>query len=126
MGNRFLELLETTRRSRSTCSTPAGSVARTTTSGPRRSRSPTRRRCSRASSTGRSSGRRTRTSATYVAKQIPGFDDPELLQPRRLYEQQGRQWRSTRRSSSRLKTERAEYLAGFEHLAPVIAKSAGV
>jgi phosphoenolpyruvate carboxykinase (ATP) len=61
----------------------------------------------------------------YVAKHIPGFDDTGLLQPRRLYEQQGRV-EEYEAIVERLKTERAEYLAGFEHLAPVIAKSAGV
>ena len=35
-----------------------------------------------------------------VAADVPGIDDPELLQPRRLYERQGRIGRVRRRSSS--------------------------
>ena len=51
-----------------------------------------------------------------VASMIPGFDDPELLQPRRLYERQGRldEYRSV---VDRLTAERREYLASFAGLA---------
>lgn len=50
-----------------------------------------------------------------IAGSVPGLDDPELLQPRRLYERQGRldEYESI---VARLKRERAEYLAGFPTL----------
>jgi phosphoenolpyruvate carboxykinase (ATP) len=50
-----------------------------------------------------------------VASELPGIDDVELLQPRRLYERQGRA-DEYRRHVERLKAERAEYLAGFPGL----------
>ncbi|MCC5949648.1 MAG: phosphoenolpyruvate carboxykinase [Nitriliruptoraceae bacterium] len=52
-----------------------------------------------------------------VADDIPGFDDPELLQPRRLYERQGR-LDEYQRLVDRLAEERAAYLAGYEGLDP--------
>ena len=54
-----------------------------------------------------------------VAKSIPGVD-PELLQPRKLYEREDRtdEYQSL---VSNLKAERADYLAGFPALDPRIA-----
>jgi phosphoenolpyruvate carboxykinase (ATP) len=59
-----------------------------------------------------------------VAASIPGFDDPELLQPRALYERQGRTEEYCG-IVERLKRERADYLAGFEGLDPRVAEGAG-
>jgi phosphoenolpyruvate carboxykinase (ATP) len=59
-----------------------------------------------------------------VAASIPGFDDPELLQPRALYERQGRTDEYCG-IVERLKRERADYLAGFEGLDPRVAEGAG-
>jgi phosphoenolpyruvate carboxykinase (ATP) len=59
-----------------------------------------------------------------VAESVPGIDDPELLQPRRLYERQGR----TREYSAlveRLKAERVEFLKGFPALEEEIIKAVG-
>lgn len=52
-----------------------------------------------------------------VASSVPGIEDPELLQPRRLYQRQGR---SDEYGAivERLRRERAEYLAGFPGLDP--------
>ena len=56
-----------------------------------------------------------------VAESIPGFEgDEDLLQPRRLYESQGR-GDEYERIVARLKAERAEYLAGFPSLDPRVA-----
>jgi hypothetical protein len=52
-----------------------------------------------------------------VAASIPGFDDDELLQPRKLYERQGR-GDEYQRIVDQLATERAAYLDGFEGLDP--------
>jgi phosphoenolpyruvate carboxykinase (ATP) len=57
-----------------------------------------------------------------VATEVPGIDDPELLQPRRLYERQGR-GDEYRRHVERLKAERAEYLAEFPGLDEAIVKA---
>ena len=59
-----------------------------------------------------------------VATSVPGIDDEEILQPRKLYERQGRtdehdKW------VERLKRERREYLASFEGLDEAIVKSIG-
>jgi|FLYL01.1.fsa_nt_gi phosphoenolpyruvate carboxykinase (ATP) len=56
-----------------------------------------------------------------VAEEVAGIDDVEILQPRRLYERQGRlheyqEW------VARLHRERAEYLARFSGLDPRVAK----
>jgi len=59
-----------------------------------------------------------------VATSVPGVDDEELLQPRRLYERQGRTEDYTR-IVERLKSERAEFLARFPGLAEEIVKSVG-
>ena len=52
-----------------------------------------------------------------VATLVPGVEDLELLQPRRLYERQGRvdEYQGV---VDRLQTERAEYLQGYEALDP--------
>jgi phosphoenolpyruvate carboxykinase (ATP) len=50
-----------------------------------------------------------------VASVVPGIDDPELLQPRLLYERTGRA-DEYRAWVERLKRERAEFLAGFPGL----------
>src|SRR5215216_6428190 len=57
-----------------------------------------------------------------VASEVPGIDDLELLQPRRLYERQGRS-DEYRRQVERLKAERAEYLAEFPGLDEAIVKA---
>ena len=54
-----------------------------------------------------------------VAAEIPGFEDLELLQPRRLYERQNRESEYDE-IIERLKTERREYLAGYSGLDPSI------
>jgi phosphoenolpyruvate carboxykinase (ATP) len=59
-----------------------------------------------------------------VAGSVPGVDDIELLQPRRLYERQGRlaEYEST---VARLKKERVEYLSGFDALDPEVLEGLG-
>ena len=59
-----------------------------------------------------------------IAQSVPGIDDAELLQPKRLYERQGRQDRY-RAMVERLKAERVEFLQGFPELAEEIIKTAG-
>jgi phosphoenolpyruvate carboxykinase (ATP) len=59
-----------------------------------------------------------------VAEAVPGVDDPELLQPRRLYERQGRTG-EYRDAVDRLKAERVEFLQGFEALEEEIIKAVG-
>jgi phosphoenolpyruvate carboxykinase (ATP) len=54
-----------------------------------------------------------------VATSVPGVDDPELLQPARLYARQGRKAEYDE-IVARLQKERAEYLAGYEKLDPAI------
>jgi phosphoenolpyruvate carboxykinase (ATP) len=58
-----------------------------------------------------------------VAEAIPGFDDPELLQPRRLYERQSR-LDEYDAIVERLHRERAEYLQGYEGLDPRVSGGA--
>jgi phosphoenolpyruvate carboxykinase (ATP) len=58
-----------------------------------------------------------------VAEDVPGFDDAELLQPRRLYERQGRM-SEYRGLVERLKTERVARLEEFPELSPEIVKAA--
>lgn len=60
-----------------------------------------------------------------VATSIPGFDDEELLQPRKLYERQGRE-DEYNEIVTRLKTDRAAYLAGYESLDPRVAAGEGI
>jgi phosphoenolpyruvate carboxykinase (ATP) len=50
-----------------------------------------------------------------VASSLPGIDDPEILQPRKLYERQGRM-DEYRALVEQLKTERRAYLATFPGL----------
>ncbi len=59
----------------------------------------------------------------YVAAEIDGVD-PEKLQPRKLYENQGRA-DEYEQIVAKLKADREEYLAKFEGLDPRVAKSAG-
>ena len=57
-----------------------------------------------------------------VAASLPGVDDTEILQPRRLYERQGR-LEEYNAMVTRLKSERREYLASFPGLDDSILKS---
>jgi phosphoenolpyruvate carboxykinase (ATP) len=59
-----------------------------------------------------------------VAEDVPGFDDVELLQPRRLYEREGRT-DEFRAIVERLKAERVSRLEEFPELTPEIVKAAG-
>jgi phosphoenolpyruvate carboxykinase (ATP) len=55
---------------------------------------------------------------------VPGLDDVELLQPRRLYERQGR-LQEYREIVDHLKAERVAHLEGFAELTPQIVKAVG-
>lgn len=59
-----------------------------------------------------------------VAASVPGVDDLELLQPRRMYARQDRveEYEST---TARLKKERVEYLSGYEALDPRVLEGLG-
>jgi phosphoenolpyruvate carboxykinase (ATP) len=57
-----------------------------------------------------------------IAAELPGFDDPELLQPRTLYEREGRAHEYDE-MVSRLTEERREYLRSFPGLDPSIVES---
>jgi phosphoenolpyruvate carboxykinase (ATP) len=57
-----------------------------------------------------------------VASSLPGIDDMDILQPRRLYERQGR-LDEYNAMVQRMKTERREYLASFRGLDEAILKS---
>jgi len=57
-----------------------------------------------------------------VAADVPGIDDPELLQPRRLYERQGRMAEYDA-FVQRLKQERAETLARYTDLSEEIVRA---
>jgi len=59
-----------------------------------------------------------------VAAAIPGVDDVELLQPRRLYERQGRE-DEYEALVAELTASRREYLSSFNDLDPRVAASAG-
>jgi phosphoenolpyruvate carboxykinase (ATP) len=59
-----------------------------------------------------------------VAAAVPEFDDPELLQPRKLYERQGR-LDEYRALVERLKAERVTRLQEFPELSEEIIKAAG-
>jgi len=59
-----------------------------------------------------------------VAASLPGVDDIEILQPRRLYARQGRR-NEYEAMVARLKKERREYLASFTGLDEAIVKSIG-
>ncbi|HSB39150.1 MAG TPA: phosphoenolpyruvate carboxykinase [Gaiellaceae bacterium] len=54
-----------------------------------------------------------------VASSVPGIDEPEILHPRALYEQQGRA-DDYRGLVERFKAERAEFLRGFSSLSDEI------
>jgi phosphoenolpyruvate carboxykinase (ATP) len=57
-----------------------------------------------------------------IATSLPGVDDTEILQPRRLYQRQGR-LAEYDQMVARLKRERREYLASFAGLDEAIVKS---
>jgi phosphoenolpyruvate carboxykinase (ATP) len=59
-----------------------------------------------------------------VAASVPGIDDDELLQPRKLYERQGRTEEYDAKVAQ-LKEERRRYLLGFPGLDESIVKSIG-
>ena len=59
-----------------------------------------------------------------IAEAVPDFDEVELLQPRRLYERQGR-LEEYRGIVDRLKAERIAHLEGFPELTPEIVKAVG-
>jgi phosphoenolpyruvate carboxykinase (ATP) len=59
-----------------------------------------------------------------VAASVPGLDDPQKLQPRRLYEAQGRT-EEYDGIVERLKTERVEHLQQFTQLSEEIIKAVG-
>jgi hypothetical protein len=59
-----------------------------------------------------------------VATSVPELDDPEKLQPRVLYERQGR-GDDYRAIVERLKTERVEHLQQFKQLSEEIIKAVG-
>jgi phosphoenolpyruvate carboxykinase (ATP) len=59
-----------------------------------------------------------------VAEAVPDLEDEELLQPRRLYERQGRM-QEYREIVDRLKAERIAHLEGFHELTPEIVKAVG-
>jgi phosphoenolpyruvate carboxykinase (ATP) len=60
----------------------------------------------------------------HLAEDVPGIDDMELLQPRRLYEREGRTG-EYEELVERFKSERVEFLQGFEALEEEIIKAAG-
>ena len=57
-----------------------------------------------------------------VALDVPGIDDPELLQPRRLYERQGRM-SEYQELVERLKQERVETLRRYTDLTEDIVRA---
>jgi phosphoenolpyruvate carboxykinase (ATP) len=59
-----------------------------------------------------------------VAAEVPGIDDEEILQPRRLYQRQGRLGEYEEKVG-RLTRERSEYLQAFSGLDEAIVKSIG-
>ena len=59
-----------------------------------------------------------------IAEAVPGIDDPELLQPHRLYERQGRQAEYAD-MVTRFKAERRAHLMGFPELSKEIVAAAG-
>jgi phosphoenolpyruvate carboxykinase (ATP) len=59
-----------------------------------------------------------------IAESVPGIDDEELLQPRRLYERQGR-LDEYARFVERFKAERLDFLKGFPALDEEIIKAVG-
>jgi phosphoenolpyruvate carboxykinase (ATP) len=59
-----------------------------------------------------------------VAESVPGIEDGEVLQPRRLYERQGRSQKYGQ-FVERFKAERVEFLQGFPELDEEIIKAVG-
>jgi phosphoenolpyruvate carboxykinase (ATP) len=59
-----------------------------------------------------------------IAESLPGVEDVELLQPRRMYERQGR-LDEYGAFVERFKSERVEFLEGFPGLEPEIIKAVG-
>ncbi|HEU5419718.1 MAG TPA: phosphoenolpyruvate carboxykinase [Streptosporangiaceae bacterium] len=59
-----------------------------------------------------------------IAASVPGIDDIEILQPRKLYKRQGR-LAEYEAMVTRIKQERREYLASFGSLDAAIVKSIG-
>jgi phosphoenolpyruvate carboxykinase (ATP) len=59
-----------------------------------------------------------------IATSVPGVDDAEIIQPRRLYERQGR-LDEYDKMVARMKRERREYLTSFAGLDEAIVKSIG-
>jgi phosphoenolpyruvate carboxykinase (ATP) len=59
-----------------------------------------------------------------IAASVPGIEDPELLQPKRLYDRQGRIEEYTA-LVDRLKSERVERLQEFPQLSEDIIKAVG-
>lgn len=59
-----------------------------------------------------------------VAARVPGVEDDELLQPRRLYERQNR-LEEYESMVARLKKERVEYLSGYAALDPAVLDGLG-
>ncbi|MGH2572563.1 MAG: phosphoenolpyruvate carboxykinase [Actinomycetota bacterium] len=57
-----------------------------------------------------------------IAEDVPGIDDPELLQPRRLYERQGRM-DEHQGFADRFKRERSEELAKYPELSEEIVRA---
>lgn len=55
----------------------------------------------------------------FVAASLPGFDDPDLLQPKKMYEAQGRADEYDA-LVAKLKAERVEYMTTFPGLDPSI------
>jgi phosphoenolpyruvate carboxykinase (ATP) len=58
----------------------------------------------------------------YIAADLPGFPDPEILQPRRLYERQGRM-AEYNTIVSQLTAERREFLRSFPGLDETIVNA---
>lgn len=59
-----------------------------------------------------------------VGVSVPGVEDGELLQPRRLYDRQGR-IEEYEAIVARLKKERVEYLSGYSALSPAVLDGLG-
>lgn len=59
-----------------------------------------------------------------IAESVPGIEDPELLQPQRLYERQGRS-KEYGELVERFRAERSEFLQKYPGLEPEIIKAVG-
>ena len=59
-----------------------------------------------------------------IAESVPEFDDPDLLQPRGMYQAQGR-LDEYKEMVERLKSERTERLEEFPELSAEIVKAVG-